>query len=94
VAAGSVVTKDVPDYALVVGNHARQRAWMSRHGHPLIDPDEAGIMVCPESGFRYALEGERVSCLDLAEDVSMPEDLSTGTRSYRTFKGDSGGEHG
>jgi UDP-2-acetamido-3-amino-2,3-dideoxy-glucuronate N-acetyltransferase len=94
VAAGSVVTKDVPDYALVVGNPARQRGWMSRHGHPLMDPDEAGIMVCPESGFRYALEAGRISCLDLAEAVPMPEDLSRGTRSYRAFKGESGVEHG
>ncbi|MGW8322436.1 MAG: acyltransferase [Thermodesulfobacteriota bacterium] len=94
VAAGSVVTKDVPDYALVVGNPARQRGWMSRHGHPLADPDETGIMVCPESGFRYALTAGRVSCLDLAEDVPMPEDLSTGTRSYRAFKGESGRAHG
>ena len=35
VAAGAVVTKDVPDYALVVGNPARQQGWMSRHGHVL-----------------------------------------------------------
>ena len=53
VAAGSVVTKDVPDYALVVGNPARQRGWMSRHGHRLVDPDADGVMTCPESGLRY-----------------------------------------
>jgi len=35
IAAGSVVTKDVPDYALMVGNPARQKGWMSRHGHML-----------------------------------------------------------
>jgi UDP-2-acetamido-3-amino-2,3-dideoxy-glucuronate N-acetyltransferase len=35
IAAGSVVTKDVPDYALMVGNPARQKGWMSRHGHVL-----------------------------------------------------------
>jgi UDP-2-acetamido-3-amino-2,3-dideoxy-glucuronate N-acetyltransferase len=35
IAAGSVVTKDVPDYALMVGNPARQKGWMSRHGHIL-----------------------------------------------------------
>src|SRR5207237_8227077 len=35
VGAGSVVTKNVPDYALVVGNPARQVGWMSRHGHRL-----------------------------------------------------------
>jgi UDP-2-acetamido-3-amino-2,3-dideoxy-glucuronate N-acetyltransferase len=36
VAAGSVVTADVPDYALVMGNPARQKGWMSRHGHRLV----------------------------------------------------------
>ena len=53
IAAGSVVTKDVPDYALVLGNPARQKGWMSRHGHLLKNPDSGGIMVCPESGYRY-----------------------------------------
>ncbi len=53
VAAGSVVTKDVPDYALVMGNPARQKGWMSRHGHILKNPDADGVMTCPESGFRY-----------------------------------------
>jgi len=56
VAAGSVVTKDIPDYALVMGNPARQKGWMSRHGHQLKNPDKDGIMVCPESGFRYRLD--------------------------------------
>lgn len=56
VGAGSVVTKDVPDYALMLGNPARQKGWMSRHGHPLKDPDDKGIMVCPESGLRYQLK--------------------------------------
>lgn len=53
VAAGAVVAKDVPDYALMVGVPARQKGWMSRHGHILNNPDENGIMVCPESGLRY-----------------------------------------
>ncbi len=55
VAAGSVVTKDVPDYALVLGNPARQKGWMSRHGHRLANPNAEGIMTCPESGLRYQL---------------------------------------
>jgi len=56
IAAGSVVTKDVPDYALMVGNPARQKGWMSRHGHLLKDHGPDGVMVCPESGFRYQLK--------------------------------------
>ncbi|MEI6647264.1 MAG: acyltransferase [bacterium] len=40
IAAGSVVTKDVPDYALMVGNPSRQKGWMSRHGH-ILRPEAA-----------------------------------------------------
>src|SRR4030095_11764749 len=53
VAAGSVITRDVPDYGLVMANPARQSAWMSRHGHRLSEPDSDGIMRCPEHGHRY-----------------------------------------
>jgi len=53
-----VVVKDVPDYALMIGVPARQKGWMSRHGHILKDPDTDGMMTCPESGLRY-LEVER-----------------------------------
>ena len=53
IGAGAVVRGDVPDYALMLGVPARRRGWMSRHGHRLPDPDAAGIMVCPESGWRY-----------------------------------------
>jgi UDP-2-acetamido-3-amino-2,3-dideoxy-glucuronate N-acetyltransferase len=52
IAAGAVVTKDVPDYALMVGNPARQQGWMSRHGHRLQFGDD-GFAICPESGYRY-----------------------------------------
>ena len=46
VAAGAVIAKDVPDYALMIGVPARQKGWMSRHGHVLKDPDqEASIPV-------------------------------------------------
>ncbi len=54
VGAGCVVTKDVPAYALVVGNPSKQIGWMSEFGHRL-DFDEEGEAVCPESGETYLL---------------------------------------
>lgn len=87
VAAGSVVVKDVPDYALVLGNPARQHGWMSRHGHRLRDPDEEGVMTCPESGLRYRLEDGVMRCLDLGEDEPLPAHLAVGNTSYDELKG-------
>jgi UDP-2-acetamido-3-amino-2,3-dideoxy-glucuronate N-acetyltransferase len=90
IGAGSVVTKDVPDYALMTGNPARQKGWMSRHGHVLNKPGDDGVMACPESGLRYRLgEDGRLSCLDLSEEVGLPFNQIVGKASYRTFKGDS-----
>jgi UDP-2-acetamido-3-amino-2,3-dideoxy-glucuronate N-acetyltransferase len=87
VGAGSVVTKNVPDYALVMGNPARQVGWMSRHGHRLSCPDSLGIMCCPESGFRYhESEPGILRCLDLEEDAPLPVALSKGSQSYRQLK--------
>jgi UDP-2-acetamido-3-amino-2,3-dideoxy-glucuronate N-acetyltransferase len=87
IAAGSVVAKDVPDYGLMVGNPARRIGWMSRHGHRLDFPNEDGIMVCPESGYRYKEEHPGVlRCLDLDEDAPLPPELSKGTKSYDEFK--------
>ncbi|MBD2713606.1 N-acetyltransferase [Microvirga sp. STR05] len=60
VGAGSVVTKDLPPYALAYGNPARQRGWMSTHGHRLAF-DAAGHATCPESGEQYRLTEGRVS---------------------------------
>ena len=92
IAAGSVVAKDVPDYGLMVGNPARRVGWMSRHGHRLESADGDGIMVCPESGFRYKEEHAGVlRCLDLDEDAPLPEELSKGTKSYDEFKAESAG---
>jgi UDP-2-acetamido-3-amino-2,3-dideoxy-glucuronate N-acetyltransferase len=60
IAAGAVVAKDVPDYALMMGTPARQAGWMSRHGHILrpqltADNQQSTILICPESGLRYEL---------------------------------------
>ncbi|RLD48631.1 MAG: N-acetyltransferase [Bacteroidetes bacterium] len=59
IGAGAVVTKEVKDYALVVGNPAKQIGWMSEFGHRLNFNNE-GIAVCSESNEKYKLENEKV----------------------------------
>lgn len=59
VGAGAVVTKPVPDYALMVGNPAVQIGWVSEYGHTLTF-DEQGRAVCPESGQQYRLEQNKL----------------------------------
>lgn len=54
VAAGAVVVKDVPDFALVVGVPARQIGWVGKAGVPLQTKDEQ-TYVCPQSGAEYLL---------------------------------------
>lgn len=60
IGAGAVVTKHVPDYALLVGNPARQIGWMSEYGHRL-EFDAKGEAVCPESGQQYKLAENKVT---------------------------------
>lgn len=87
VAAGAVVASDVPDYALMMGHPAKQKGWMSRHGHRLSDPDKAGVMTCPESGFRYReVEPGVLRCQDLDEEAPLPEDMRKGTRTYEELR--------
>ncbi|MBI3178822.1 MAG: N-acetyltransferase [Deltaproteobacteria bacterium] len=86
VAAGAVVTRDVPDYALMMGVPAKQVGWMSRHGHRLAKPDASGVMRCPESNFRYQVREGVLRCLDLDEDAPLPAPLAVGKRSYDEMK--------
>ena len=72
IGAGAVVRGDVPDYALMLGVPAVRKGWMSRHGHRLVDQNEAGQWICPESGWRYQeVEPSILRCLDHSEDQSL-----------------------
>lgn len=93
VAAGAVVVQDVPDYALMVGVPARQKGWMSRHGHLLKNPDAAGVTICPESGLRYQLStihdqqsSKILRCLDLDEEAPLPPEMAIGKEFYDAIK--------
>ncbi len=86
IAAGAVVTRDVPDYAFIVGVPGRRKGWMSRHGH-IMKPDKNGIMICPESGFKYKKDpNDMVKCLDLDEEAPLPDALAKGKVNYREIK--------
>ena len=86
ISAGAVVAKSVPDYALMVGVPARQKGWMSRHGHVLKAAAD-GIMRCPESGLRYReVEPGVLRCLDLDEESPLPAEMTVGKTTYDDFK--------
>ena len=63
IGAGAVVTKNIPDYALVVGNPARQMGWVSEYGCKL-KFDNEGFATCPESGQKYKLENGKVTRIE------------------------------
>lgn len=62
IGAGAVVTKEIPAYALVVGNPSKQIGWISEYGHRL-KFDESGIATCPESHEKYQLKDNKVTKL-------------------------------
>ncbi|MHC4437163.1 MAG: acyltransferase [Planctomycetota bacterium] len=87
ISAGAVVTKDIPDYALIMGVPAKWAGWMSRHGVRLPDPDAYGIMVCQESGFQYKeIEQGIIRCLDLDEEAPLPPEMAVGKIPYDRLK--------
>ena len=63
IAAGAVINKDVPAYALMAGVPAKQIGWMSQYGHRL-EFDDKGIAICPESNESYELKEGRVTKID------------------------------
>ena len=85
-AAGTVVTRDVPDYALVAGVPGKIIGYMSRHGHKLTF-DARGFARCPETNLTYRNEGGKVTCEEIPEDRPLPDKFSRGTAGYREIKG-------
>lgn len=85
IGAGAVVRANVCDYAMVLGVPAKQRGWMSRHGH-VLKFDTKGKAACPESGLLYELKDNHVRCLDLPEDAPLPEEMAKGRARYSALK--------
>ncbi len=63
IGAGAVITKNIPAFALVVGNPAKQIGWVSEFGHTLSFNDK-GEAICKESNQKYILENNTVKRID------------------------------
>ena len=63
IGAGAVITKEIPDYALIVGNPGRQIGWMSEFGEKLTF-DKDGLAVCDKTGLKYKIVNNLVSKID------------------------------
>ena len=87
IGAGAVVTKDVPDYGLIIGNPGKLCGFMSRHGHKLVF-NTLGYAKCPESKYNYVKNNMKVTCLDLNENDKLPYDFYIGKKPYKNFKND------
>lgn len=74
IGAGTVVTENVPDYALILGVPGKLKGWMSRHGHIMKKATNDDFYVCPESGYKYKeLSPRELVCVDLQEDDPLPK---------------------
>ena len=74
IGAGAVVTKDIPPYALVVGNPSHRIGWVSEYGHRL-SFNEKGIATCPESNQQYQLRGDHRNAYFVGGGRSPPPKL-------------------
>ncbi len=70
IGAGAVVTKNVPDFALMTGVPAVQKGWMSRFGYKLSNPDKNGKLICPGTGITYFLNEKSKEISEEPEDNS------------------------
>ncbi len=87
VAAGAVVTGDIPDYTMVQGVPARKVCWISRHGHRLEKKDHNGFYICPETGLRYQeTSGKHLVCADIREEETLSKKMSVGVKDYQYYK--------